>query len=112
VVTINKGSRIVSEGHRGGHPSGTGGTHDQMAPHYATVLLVTVGVVPWMRSSSGPERVGFGREDPASLLRYVDLHADIQVGDTVVASVSGKCIPGPADWHRCYCASKTSRSLP
>jgi rod shape-determining protein MreC len=89
VVTINKGSRdslredIAVVTHRG-----LVGRTIEMALHYATVLLVTDrrSAVDALLQRTRTRGIVVGKARRLCELRYVDLHADVRVGDTVVAS--------------------------
>ncbi len=96
VVTINKGSRdglrkdIAVATHQG-----LVGRTIEMAPHYATVLLVTDrrSAVDALIQRTRARGIVVGKARRLCELRYVDLHADIQVGDTVVATGLGEVYP-------------------
>jgi len=96
VVTINKGSRdslrkdIAVATHQG-----LVGRTIEMAPHYATVLLLTDrrSAVDALIQRTRARGIVVGKTRRLCELRYVDLHADIQVGDTVVASGLGAVYP-------------------
>ena len=96
VVTINKGSRdslrkdIAVATHQG-----LVGRTIEMAPHYATVLLLTDrrSAVDALIQRTRARGIVVGKTRRLCELRYVDLHADIQVGDTVVASGLGEVYP-------------------
>jgi rod shape-determining protein MreC len=96
VVTINKGSRhglrkdIAVATHQG-----LVGRTIEVAPHYATVLLVTDrrSAVDALIHRTRARGIVVGKSRRLCELRYVDLHADIQVGDTVVASGLGEVYP-------------------
>ena len=96
VVTINKGSRdslrkdIAVATHQG-----LVGRTIEMAPHYATVLLVTDrrSAVDALIQRTRTRGIVVGNARRLCELRYVDLHADVQVGDTVVASGFGEVYP-------------------
>ncbi len=96
VVTMNKGSRdglrkdIAVVTHQG-----LVGRTIEVAPHYATVLLVTDrrSAVDAFIQRTRARGIVVGKSRRLCELRYVDLHADIQVGDTVVASGLGEVYP-------------------
>jgi len=96
VVTINKGSRdgirkdIAVVTHQG-----LVGRTIEVAPHYATVLLVTDrrSAVDALIQRTRARGIVVGKSRRQCELRYVDLRADIQVGDTVVASGLGEVYP-------------------
>jgi rod shape-determining protein MreC len=96
VVTVNKGSRdglrkdIAVVTHQG-----LVGRTIEVAPHYATVLLVTDrrSAVDALIQRTRARGIVVGQSRRLCELRYVDLHADIQVGDTVVASGLGEVYP-------------------
>ncbi len=96
VVTINKGSRdslrkdIAVATHQG-----LVGRTIEMAPHYATVLLLTDrrSAVDALIQRTRARGIVVGKTRRLCELRYVDLHTDIQVGDTVVASGLGGVYP-------------------
>lgn len=96
VVTVNKGSHdglrkgIVVMTHQG-----LVGRTIEVAPHYATVLLVTDrrSAVDVLIQRTRTRGIVVGKSRRRCELHYVDLHADIQVGDTVVASGLGDVYP-------------------
>lgn len=96
VVTINKGSRdslrkaIAVVTHQG-----LVGQTIEMAPHYATVLLVTDrrSAVDALIQRTRVRGIVVGKARRLCELSFVDLHADIQVGDTVVTSGLGGVYP-------------------
>jgi rod shape-determining protein MreC len=96
VVTVNKGSRdglrkdIAVVTHQG-----LVGRTIEVAPHYATILLVTDrrSAVDVLIQRTRARGIVVGQSHRLCELRYVDLHADIQVGDTVVASGLGEVYP-------------------
>lgn len=96
VITMNKGSRdglrkdIAVVTHQG-----LVGRTIEVAPHYATVLLVTDrrSAVDAFIQRTRARGIVVGKSRRLCELRYVDLHAEIQVGDTVVASGLGQVYP-------------------
>jgi len=96
VVTMNKGSR---DGLRKDIPvvthQGLVGRTIEVAPHYATVLLLTDrrSAVDALIQRTRARGIVVGKSRRLCELRYVDLHADVQVGDTVVASGLGDVYP-------------------
>ncbi|MBM3222497.1 MAG: rod shape-determining protein MreC [Candidatus Tectomicrobia bacterium] len=96
VVTINKGSgdNLRKDMAVATH-QGLVGRTVEIAPHYATVLLVTDrrSAVDAIIQRARARGIVVGKTRRLCELRYVDLHADIQVGDTVVASGLGEVYP-------------------
>lgn len=96
VVTINKGSQhqlrkdLAVATHQG-----LVGRTIELAPYYATVLLVTDrrSAVDALIQRTRARGIVVGKSRRLCELRYVDLHTDIQVGDTVVASGLGEVYP-------------------
>lgn len=96
VVTINKGTRhqlrkdLAVATHQG-----LVGRTIELAPHYATVLLITDrrSAVDVLIQRTRARGIVVGKSRRLCELRYVDLHTDIQVGDTVVASGLGEIYP-------------------
>src|SRR5215510_8231526 len=96
VVTMNKGSRdglrkdLAVATHQG-----LVGRTIEVAPHYATVLLVTDrrSAVDALIQRTRARGIVVGKARRLCELRYVDLHADVQAGDTVVASGLGEVYP-------------------
>lgn len=96
VITVNKGNRdglrkdIAVVTHQG-----LVGRTIEVAPHYATVLLVTDrrSAVDAFIQRTRARGIVVGKSRRLCELRYVDLHAEIQVGDTVVASGLGEVYP-------------------
>lgn len=96
VITMNKGSRdglrkdIAVVTHQG-----LVGRTIEVAPHYATVLLVTDrrSAVDAFIQRTRARGIVVGKSRRLCELRYVDLHAEIQVGDTIVASGLGQVYP-------------------
>src|SRR5438093_988429 len=96
VVTINKGSRArLRKDIAVATDQGLVGRTIEMAPHYATVLLLTDrrSAVDALIQRTRARGIVVGKSRRLCELRYVDLHADIQVGDTVVASGLGEVYP-------------------
>lgn len=96
VVTINKGSRdSLRKDIAVATYQGLVGRTIEMAPHYATVLLVTDrrSAVDALIQRTRARGIVVGKTRRLCELRYVDLHADVQVGDTVVASGLGEVYP-------------------
>lgn len=95
-VTISKGSRddvrkdiaVVT------HQGLVGRTID-IAPHYATVLLVTDrrSAVDAIVQRSRVRGIVVGKSRRLCELRYVDVHTDIQVGDVILSSGLGEIYP-------------------
>ena len=96
VVTINKGSRA---GLRKDIPVATHhglvGRTIEVAPNYATVLLITDrrSAVDALIQRTRARGIVVGKSRRLCELRYVDLHVDIQVGDAIVASGLGEVYP-------------------
>ncbi|MGE3538222.1 MAG: rod shape-determining protein MreC [Candidatus Tectimicrobiota bacterium] len=96
VVTINKGSRA---GLRKDVPVATHhglvGRTIEIAPNYASVLLITDrrSAVDALIQRNRARGIVVGKSRRLCELRYVDLHVDIQVGDTIVASGLGEVYP-------------------
>lgn len=96
VVTINKGSRA---GLRKDVPVATHhglvGRTIEIAPNYASVLLITDrrSAVDALIQRTRARGIVVGKSRRLCELRYVDLHVDIQVGDTIVASGLGEVYP-------------------
>jgi rod shape-determining protein MreC len=95
-VTINKGSynnlrkdvAIVTH-------QGLVGRTIEVAPHYATVLLITDrrSAVDALVQRTRARGIVVGKSRRLCELRYVDFHEDIRVGDTIVSSGLGEVYP-------------------
>ena len=95
-VTINKGQRdAVRKDSPVLTSQGLVGRAIDIASHYAIVLLVTDprSVVDAMVQRSRARGIVVGKSRRLCELRYVDLHADIQVGDTIISSGLGEVYP-------------------
>lgn len=96
VITINKGSRA---GLRKDVPVATHhglvGRTVEVVPNYASVLLLTDrrSAVDVLIQRSRARGIVVGKSRRLCELRYVDLHVDIQVGDTIVSSGVGEVYP-------------------
>jgi rod shape-determining protein MreC len=95
-ITINKGLRddvykdIAVVTHQG-----LVGRTIEIASHYAIVLLVTDrrSVVDALVQRTRARGIVVGKSHRLCELRYVDFHADIQVGDTIISSGLGEVYP-------------------
>jgi rod shape-determining protein MreC len=95
-VTVNKGSRhnlrkdIAVMTHQG-----LVGRTVEVAPHYATVLLITDrrSAVDALVQRTRARGIVVGKSRRLCELRYVDFHEDIRVGDTIIASGLGEVYP-------------------
>jgi rod shape-determining protein MreC len=95
-VTINKGSRddirkdVAVITHHG-----LVGRTIEIAPHATMVLLVTDrrSAVDALVQRTRARGIVVGKSRRLCELRYVDFHADIQVGDTVISSGLGEVYP-------------------
>ena len=95
-ITINKGTRhqlrrdlaVVTH-------QGLVGRTIAMAPHYATVLLLTDrrSAVDVLVQRTRARGIVVGKSRRLCELRYVDIHEDIQVGDTIITSGLGEVYP-------------------
>jgi rod shape-determining protein MreC len=95
-VAINKGSRdrvrkdmaVVT------HQGLVGRTID-ISPHYTMVLLLTDrrSAVDALVQRTRARGIVVGKSRRLCELRYVDFHADIQVGDTIISSGLGEVYP-------------------
>jgi rod shape-determining protein MreC len=95
-VTINKGQRdAVRKDSAVLTPQGLVGRTIDIASSYAIVLLVTDprSVVDAMVQRSRARGIVVGKSRRLCELRYVDFHADIQVGDTIISSGLGDVYP-------------------
>ncbi len=96
VVTLNKGTRHnVRKDLAVATHQGLVGRTIELAPYYTTVLLVTDrrSAVDALIQRTRARGIVVGKSRRLCELRYVDLHADIQVGDTVIASGLGAVYP-------------------
>jgi rod shape-determining protein MreC len=95
-VTINKGARdrirkdmaVVTH-------QGLVGRTIEISPHYATVLLLTDrrSAVDALVQRTRDRGIVVGKSRRLCELRYVDFHADIRVGDTIISSGLGEVYP-------------------
>jgi rod shape-determining protein MreC len=95
-VTINKGSvhnvrkdtAVIT--HRG-----LVGRTIEIAPHYATVLLITDrrSAVDAVIQRTRARGIVVGKSRRLCELRYVDFHEDLQVGDAIISSGLGEVYP-------------------
>jgi rod shape-determining protein MreC len=95
-VTINKGSvhnvrkdtAVIT--HRG-----LVGRTIEIAPHYATVLLITDrrSAVDAFIQRTRARGIVVGKSRRLCELQYVDFHEDLQVGDTIISSGLGEVYP-------------------
>jgi rod shape-determining protein MreC len=96
VVTINKGTwHNLRKDLAVATHQGLVGRTVEVAPHYATVLLITDrrSAVDALIQRTRARGIAVGKSRRLCELRYVDLHTDIQVGDTVVTSGLGEVYP-------------------
>jgi rod shape-determining protein MreC len=95
-VTVNKGSRdnlrkdIAAVTHQG-----LVGRTVEVAPHYATILLITDrrSAVDALVQRTRARGIVVGKSRRLCELRYVDFHEDIRVGDTIISSGLGEVYP-------------------
>ena len=95
-VTINKGSlhnvhkdtAVVTQ-------RGLVGRTIEIAPHYATILLITDrrSAVDALVQRTRARGIVVGKSRRLCELRYVDFHEDLQVGDTIISSGLGEVYP-------------------
>jgi rod shape-determining protein MreC len=95
-VTVNKGSRdtlrkdiaVVT-------PQGLVGRTVEVAPHYATVLLITDrrSAVDALVQRTRARGIVVGKSRRLCELRYVDFHEDIRPGDMIISSGLGAVYP-------------------
>lgn len=95
-IMINKGSRdrlrkdlaVVTH-------QGLVGRIIDVTPHYATVLLITDrrSAVDALVQRTRARGILVGKSRRVGELRYVDVHEDIQTGDTIVSSGLGEVYP-------------------
>jgi rod shape-determining protein MreC len=67
----------------------------EIAPHYATVLLITDrrSAVDAFIQRTRARGIVVGKSRRLCELRYVDFHEDLQVGDTIISSGLGEVYP-------------------
>jgi rod shape-determining protein MreC len=95
-VIVNKGSfhnlrkDIAVVTHQG-----LAGRTVEVAPHYATVLLITDrrSAVDALVQRTRARGIVVGKSRRLCELRYVDFHEDIRVGDTIISSGLGEVYP-------------------
>jgi rod shape-determining protein MreC len=95
-VTINRGSGdmlrkdavVITH-------AGLVGRVIEVAPHYATVLLITDrrSAVDALIQRTRARGIVVGKSRRICELRYVDFHADVQVGDAIISSGLGGVYP-------------------
>jgi rod shape-determining protein MreC len=95
-VTVNKGGlntlrkdvAVVTH-------QGLVGRTVEVAPHYATVLLITDrrSAVDALVQRTRARGIVVGKSRRLCELRYVDFHEDIRVGDTIISSGLGEVYP-------------------
>ncbi len=95
-ITINKGKRhqihkdAVVVTHQG-----LAGRTIEISPRYATVLLLTDrrSAVDALVQRTRARGIVVGKSRRLCEMRYVDFHADIQIGDTIISSGLGEVYP-------------------
>lgn len=95
-VTINRGSgdALLKDAVAVTHIGLVGRVID-VAPHYATVLLITDrrSAVDALIQRTRARGLVVGKSRRTCELRYVDFHADVQVGDAIISSGLGGVYP-------------------
>lgn len=95
-VTINKGSsQQIRKDMAAVTHQGLVGRTIEVAPHYATILLLTDprSAVDALVQRTRARGIVVGKSRRLCELRYVDFHTDIQIGDTVISSGLGEVYP-------------------
>ena len=95
-VTINKGrqNRVYKDTVVVTH-QGLVGRTIEISPHYATVLLLTDrrSAVDALVQRTRARGIVVGKSRRRCEMRYVDFHADIRIGDTIISSGLGEVYP-------------------